>query len=101
MPYTDQAKCFMTVLSTLEPESIEVNFEAVTASQGFADCLNEIDLDATYELLNDDIAPSLKEILWYQRYEQLGALIKFIDDRDMESYCSFKFEIFKDDYNRK
>jgi len=31
----------------------------------------------------------------------LDSLIKFIDDRDMESYCSFKFKIFKDDYARR
>jgi len=101
MPYTDQAKCFMQVLSTLQPKSIEENFEAVSESASFASCLASSDPEASYELLKDDIAPSLRKIQWDQRYDQLDSLKKFIDDRDMESYCSFKFKIFQDDYGRR
>lgn len=101
MPYTDQAKCFMQILSTLKPRPIEDNFDAVSASPSFAKCMATIDADASYELLKSDIAPSLRKIRWDQRYDQLDALKKFVDDRDMESYCSFKFEIFTDDYGRR
>jgi hypothetical protein len=31
---------------------------------------------------------------------QLEDLRRFIDDRDMESYCGFKFKIFTQDYGR-
>jgi len=100
MPYTDFAKCFLKVLSKLTPNPIESNFNLVKENPEFGDCLDQIDREKSYQLLSDDIAPSLLEIEWYQKYEQLEALARFIDDRDMESYCAFKFRIFVDDYPR-
>lgn len=91
----------MQVLSTLQPKSIEENFDKVSESASFAKCLAPIDQEASYELLKDDIAPSLRKIQWDQSFEQLDSLKKFIDDRDMESYCLIKFKIFQDDYGRR
>jgi len=85
----------------LNPRSIEENFKYLAESKEYAACLAEIDKDQEYRLLMEDIAPSLKRIRWYQEYEQLDSLIRFIDERDMESYCAFKFKIFFDDYDRK
>ena len=65
MPYTDFAKCFMEQLSPLTPKPIDINFAEVASSPRLAECLAEIDRDNAYQILSDDIAPSLEKIQWY------------------------------------
>lgn len=64
-------------------------------------CLAKIDREKAYQILSDDIAPSLAKVKWDQKYQDLESLKKFIDDRDLESYCATKFRVFDKDYARQ